>query len=78
MLSEVIEQLITKPVAKWKTEHYSIDHTWTIATSKELMGEFKSLCEAAELDWRGVLSRAVHEYESKHDEAPLRSLKKSS
>ncbi len=66
MLAEVLEQLANQSVTTWKTDRYSNDHTWTIATSKELMGEFKRRCEAARLDWRAVLSKAVMEYASEN------------
>ncbi len=66
MLAEVIEQLIDQPISNWQAGRYSKDHTWTIATSKELMGELKRRCEAAELDWRAVLSRAVLEHASEN------------
>ena len=75
MLAEVIEQLVDQPITKWQAGRYSNDHTWTIATSKALMGELKRRCEAAGIDWRAVLSRAVLEYAS---ENYAMSLKKSS
>ena len=72
MLAEVIEQLVNQSVNTWKTGLYSNDHTWTIATSKELMSEFKRRCESNGVDWRAVLSQAVMDYASENYAIPLK------
>lgn len=71
MLSTVMVQLMALPTNKWGSYACPSKHMWTIAASKEVVGEFRQACDEAGVDWKRVLSYGLFDYLKKEYHMPL-------
>lgn len=66
MLHVVIDHLLTQPKEEWRSFLFETNHLWIIAASKEVMWEFRKVCNNAGMDWKGVLSYGMLDYLERH------------